>query len=713
MRDASWIESLRAEVAASGPEAASVMSHPAVEAAIEGGGGAALERALRQARPLAATHGERELIDRLLTQRRLFMAPVKSAPTMFRLNGVGTALHGAADRARDGTYIATLFFTFVFVPVVPLSSWLVREAGGRSWTFLGKVPLSPAHRVWRWVVAGLHAAFILFGVMKGRSPGPPPPDPTLHIVNELDVPLTILVGDAARALGAHAVTKVTLPPGRHTGVAKGPTAEVVETIDLDLAADDRFYAWNVLGAAPVRIATVEFLSESLASAGGDTKAPVLEDFAGVPFVAAARVDYPFQELPNSVKSIGRRSERRVSLVVEGGLSAACTMLRNAQGAERAADLAERVAWTVRDDAAIETAVEAAAAAGPARTRAFIESALVRVPGSVAARRAHQEMLWAEGRDEQVLKTYRVAHEVQPTDPDAAYLYGRILDGKASLAVLAPALELHPRHAWLLRGVVWAQIETRAFSSALATIDRLVQAKPRDVRGLLALRVRAMLGLGRLDEARQLVLSRVKPGAVEELLVYARLRRLPPDDASLPSTADVLGKVFGDEAGPELAMQTAAAGRDEPWFERAAAAPGIDATLRDALRVVVLAARDVAAAADLAAMLPEDRLAKDLGDVWDEATRVAIACELLRTGREARARACLRAHPNEPPIAFDRLTASLEGRESGGLGRWDPEARAALRFAMARRTTDPEARSRLIEAARIDDPFRAVVPADAK
>ena len=92
--------------------------------------------------------------------------------------------------------------------------------------------------------------------------------------------------------------------GRHTGVAKGPTAEVVETIDLDLAADDRFYAWNVLGAAPVRIATVEFLSESLASAGGDTKAPVLEDFAGVPFVAAARVDYPFQELPNSVKSIG-------------------------------------------------------------------------------------------------------------------------------------------------------------------------------------------------------------------------------------------------------------------------------------------------------------------------------------------------------------------------------------------------------------------------
>lgn len=67
--------------------------------------------------------------------------PIDNPPTMFTLNGIGTGLYGSRDRIED-TYVATLAFCVLFIPLIPLASYRVRKAGGNSYQFFAKVPLS-------------------------------------------------------------------------------------------------------------------------------------------------------------------------------------------------------------------------------------------------------------------------------------------------------------------------------------------------------------------------------------------------------------------------------------------------------------------------------------------------------------------------------------------------------------------------------------------
>jgi len=66
--------------------------------------------------------------------------PIKTTPSMGTLNGVGTMLYSTGNRFRpDPTReFAILFFTVVFIPVLPLSRYLVQSSGGNSWRFFGQ-----------------------------------------------------------------------------------------------------------------------------------------------------------------------------------------------------------------------------------------------------------------------------------------------------------------------------------------------------------------------------------------------------------------------------------------------------------------------------------------------------------------------------------------------------------------------------------------------
>ena len=699
---------LRDALLAFGGEAAAVLAHPAVAAAVERGGGAALEKALRRARAVAGTREEAAVVDRMLGSRRLFLEPRRKAPTMFRVNGIGTALHGAADRARDGTYVGTLFFTFVFLPLLPLSAWLVRRAEGRGWHFFGRVPLSRAHRAWRLVVAGLVAAGLVAGFL--HRPTPKAVRPTLHVVNELDVPLTIVVGDAARALGAHAVTSIELPPGTHAATARGPTAEVVEAVDLPLAADGRFYAWNVLGAAPLRVVTFEYVKTS--TNPPPERPPTVDDFAGTSFVAAPTVHYPFREPPEQLRMYGETTTRRRAIVLEGGSATACTVLEGTGGAEAAAALAERVALATRHEPAIAAATDRAFAVGRPRLRAFAERAVVAAPGSVEAHRALQTAWKLDGRRDEAVATYRQAFEAKPGDGDAAYLYARLLPAEEALTIVLPALERAPRHARLLRSAAWNHLQRRAFAAAVDAFDRLERVDVPMARELLSERARALVGVGRVEDAQRVALARVEAGDFAALFVYGRLRPLAAADATLPTVAALLRKVLVAAAPDDAAeLLVAALVHDRAYFDRVVArAPSLDAALRDAARVILVAATDVAAAADLVAALPPEAFARPSPCSWDLTTRVSVACELLRTGRDALARRFFEADGDAWFLTLDALGDPAPAAADDEL---DLEIRAALLYAAARRTTDPARREALLAEARAFDLYRCVVPPDAR
>lgn len=44
---------------------------------------------------------------------------------MFTINGIGTTLYGSADKKEDGSYIATKWIVFIWIPIIPLASYRV------------------------------------------------------------------------------------------------------------------------------------------------------------------------------------------------------------------------------------------------------------------------------------------------------------------------------------------------------------------------------------------------------------------------------------------------------------------------------------------------------------------------------------------------------------------------------------------------------------
>src|SRR5262245_15232341 len=119
----------------------------ALAKAIEPGRPHAAYRALWWMRFGRAGQEHRELIDSLLQHRRLFLTGLTSAPVMFTLNLVGTRAYGQEDLDRsDGTYVMTLFFVVLLIPIFPFGSYLVSDSAdpskrGRAWSFHAKVPL--------------------------------------------------------------------------------------------------------------------------------------------------------------------------------------------------------------------------------------------------------------------------------------------------------------------------------------------------------------------------------------------------------------------------------------------------------------------------------------------------------------------------------------------------------------------------------------------
>jgi hypothetical protein len=97
--------------------------------------------------------------------------PIEAAPTLYTINGIGTMLYGQRDNdVRTGSYVATLYFTFFFVPLFPISCYRVRSAGGRSWNFLAKVPYSKREKIhWAIFLAVVLWFFIVGGTQTTTS----------------------------------------------------------------------------------------------------------------------------------------------------------------------------------------------------------------------------------------------------------------------------------------------------------------------------------------------------------------------------------------------------------------------------------------------------------------------------------------------------------------------------------------------------------------
>jgi len=99
------------------------------------------------------------------------MVPIDSPPPLWRINGVGTTIMGKRDvDAQTGTYVATLYFTFVFVPLFPITSYRVRPAPKGGWFFLGRVNYGRAQKIHWLVFLALGMGLLLNSLAQGYTP---------------------------------------------------------------------------------------------------------------------------------------------------------------------------------------------------------------------------------------------------------------------------------------------------------------------------------------------------------------------------------------------------------------------------------------------------------------------------------------------------------------------------------------------------------------
>ncbi len=95
---------------------------------------------------------------------------IESAPSLFTFNGIGTTLYGRADPdAQTGSYVATLYFVILMVPIFPIARYRVIEQPGRRFQFLGQQPFRPMDRWWLGLALATTVLLVLWPVVKAQS----------------------------------------------------------------------------------------------------------------------------------------------------------------------------------------------------------------------------------------------------------------------------------------------------------------------------------------------------------------------------------------------------------------------------------------------------------------------------------------------------------------------------------------------------------------
>jgi hypothetical protein len=86
------------------------------------------------------------------------ISKISSAPPLRTINGWGTTLYGRQPFEGDKEYyFSTLYFVGFFIPIFPITRYLVKDASPEGWTFLGKSPWS------KWMK--LHLAFSILAII--------------------------------------------------------------------------------------------------------------------------------------------------------------------------------------------------------------------------------------------------------------------------------------------------------------------------------------------------------------------------------------------------------------------------------------------------------------------------------------------------------------------------------------------------------------------
>jgi tetratricopeptide (TPR) repeat protein len=683
------------------PELEALAEDPRVRRAIERGDLHRLYRILFWANLFGRMRAHREIIQLLLARRRLFLTPIRSAPSLYTVNGIGSTAYGHDDHdSNDSTFVLTQYLTFFFMPLFPVRQYLVRQADGghrRAWTFIGKVPFGPFTFFWNRLVALLVVAGVAFG---GFTAWHSSRFHEVHVINGTGVPVRVAIGGQRAELGPEDHKTMTVNVGRQQVEVKGPKGSVIEATEIDVPSGSSVMALNVLGAAPLFNNEVRYGPQG---APDQPIEPRVDAACGRTVVRYDFIDYAFVEPPKtiSVPENSPGASRSYVNVAPGGLQSCLNFLAGKDQPGPAAALARRVAEATGFAVPAMTTMIAdflGETEGLGASLAFVERARAAHPEDLQLQRAFQDLATAAGKRDELINLFRKLHDEAPNDPDRSYLLARLLPPIAAQPMLAGLVQRFPEHVWIRRAHAYNEFQVRHFDTALESWRVLRKLAPDDWGETLHTVARALVAAGQGREALREIEAAFapdRPDAPAMAELYARVAHAVGGDGE-----HLFGKVGSAGLAGEVPWRRALAGL--PVEE--AVATGMPSNLRESMAIVRAARSDPGEALALAgrASVPALR-------TLDHETWVLIYAEAARRRDEQAMRALAPANTVKDGLARAIRDYIAGGRLGPVLEDAPFECRAAVEFVRSRVTTVAAGeRTRLVAVARKDDLLRGSV-----
>jgi tetratricopeptide (TPR) repeat protein len=424
---------------------------------------------------------------------RVWLEPIPKAPPMTTWNGIGTTLYGKCQPKDDGTYVATLWFTLVFLPIWPLAAYLVLPAEkGRGWHFMARTPFPPFARRMRWVtgagIAALIGSLLLADYQSSTRVD-------LLVYNGFDRSVVARVGEDQQTvrLRQHAVFE-NLPLARTSLSASWDSeTEPFESVDVDLAGHAReTVVYNIADRAVLAVDYVLY-GEGTASEGHWLgKGPV--------FFLEEAIDYRFEAPPDS-KDVreGYRIENSVLHAIDDGRDPVEVVVGLVGFGQRQQALAvaraELMAHPDNANLAWSAAVGVLGDDFEAQLE-LVRQCLERAPEEVDLHRVYQE-LWPKDERDPLREEYASLLAANPASPMYHYLVGRIADRDSDedLRHYRAALEIDPDYGPVYRALGYRAATRKEWSEAVSQYDRFASFGAEEALEVVGERIRLRRRLG--------------------------------------------------------------------------------------------------------------------------------------------------------------------------------------------------------------------------
>ena len=468
---------------------------------------------------------------------RIWLEPLGAAPKMYTFNGIGTMLYGAYQH-HAGTYIATLWFTLIFVPIWPLAAFLVQPADGGGWHFLARAPFPPLARYAR-AAAGAALLIVVGGfAFSGYWSGS---HLDLYVVNGFDRSVSVQVAGSQREVLPHDYVLLEDQPLINTTLEAAWTGDdsPLESMTVDFGGHGgQIAVYNVADRAVLLIDQILY--------GPGTPRPDVVLEKGPVIFVDDEIDYPFVSPPDSLSvSEGRSIAKSVLLALdEDGepLNAFTTLLAEGRTYQALA-LARSELLAHPENASLAWYASSTVLSDNfgAQLELF-RSCLDRAPNTVDLHRYYQN-LWHEDARDPLREEYASLLEANPGSPMYHYLMGRIQEdgSERSLSLYHAALDIDPDYAPAYRTLAYSATLRGDWLDALEAYDRFASLGGDEALEAVEQRIRIRRLLGRNAGEIDRVLSQTRelwPESVPLSFLSAHLR-LERDPRALSTVADTV------------------------------------------------------------------------------------------------------------------------------------------------------------------------------